>query len=439
MSLRAELRVLSGARAGHVERLQTQTLRLGRAADAELRFDPERDREVSALHATLTLENGAWWLRDAQSTNGTFVNGQRIEQPTALRNGDRLTIGRGGPELEFVIPSATPSGRTQELHVVRGRARRWQVAAVLSALALTAVIAALLLWSRGERRAWERERRALLAARDSVLAATDATVGRLQGQMDGLADALRAAQGEVRRIAERLERDGKQAPQLQAELKGAIAELNSQRSAAAIDYETIRRGNEKAVAKLYAESASGALTAGTAFAVRSDATLLTNRHLVQDEDGTHARRIAIQFALSDQVWPARILHIDQENDLALIKVDAIVGGVPTVQAFSDGSNPPRAGTPMLSIGFPLGGESIPSDRVGKTIIKPLIGAAVVASVGPKEMEALGYGATGSSGSPLFDGSGAVVGVVLGGRSEAGKHYLVAIPASAAQRLLSRLR
>lgn len=49
--------------------------------------------EVSRRHARLRSEAGGYIVEDLGSTNGTFVNGQRISGPVALRPGDRIQLG----------------------------------------------------------------------------------------------------------------------------------------------------------------------------------------------------------------------------------------------------------------------------------------------------------------------------------------------------------
>lgn len=58
------------------------------------------DDFVSANHAMLTFRGRSWFIEDQRSTNGTYVNGHRIERPVALSYGDELTIGRVRMRLE---------------------------------------------------------------------------------------------------------------------------------------------------------------------------------------------------------------------------------------------------------------------------------------------------------------------------------------------------
>ncbi|HZT07936.1 MAG TPA: FHA domain-containing protein [Chloroflexota bacterium] len=75
---------------GHTIPLDAVT-RLGRSADNTIVLD---DDYVSAAHAIVLLHGGRWWVRDAGSTNGTIVNGSRIDGETALSEGDTLQIGQ---------------------------------------------------------------------------------------------------------------------------------------------------------------------------------------------------------------------------------------------------------------------------------------------------------------------------------------------------------
>ncbi|MDN5348047.1 MAG: hypothetical protein PWP65_1611 [Clostridia bacterium] len=54
---------------------------------------------VSARHALILQQGGTWYIQDLGSTNGTYVNGIRIEEAVELRPGDIIKIG--GVTLEM--------------------------------------------------------------------------------------------------------------------------------------------------------------------------------------------------------------------------------------------------------------------------------------------------------------------------------------------------
>ncbi|MFQ5590933.1 MAG: ATP-binding protein [Phycisphaerae bacterium] len=51
------------------------------------------DHSASRRHAEIRRDNGSWVLRDLNSANGTFLNGQRVRSAVALKHGDRIRIG----------------------------------------------------------------------------------------------------------------------------------------------------------------------------------------------------------------------------------------------------------------------------------------------------------------------------------------------------------
>src|SRR2546425_439179 len=85
-SLPMYLIVLGGGIPGAMLKLSSGGTRLGRALDNGLHL-PERS--ISRHHAFFKIEDGRAWLTDLGSTNGTFVNGERIveDRPVLLRDG----------------------------------------------------------------------------------------------------------------------------------------------------------------------------------------------------------------------------------------------------------------------------------------------------------------------------------------------------------------
>ena len=51
------------------------------------------DETMSAHHARLVHHHGQWWLEDLNSTNGTFLNGERLNTPAVIITGDEFKCG----------------------------------------------------------------------------------------------------------------------------------------------------------------------------------------------------------------------------------------------------------------------------------------------------------------------------------------------------------
>ncbi len=80
---------------------------IGREETAQLVLD---DEKVSRHHASVQcLPDGRAILTDLGSTNGTFVDGKRIDKPTPLNGGERVKIGETVIEVSVAEPSGTPT------------------------------------------------------------------------------------------------------------------------------------------------------------------------------------------------------------------------------------------------------------------------------------------------------------------------------------------
>lgn len=63
---------------------------VGRATNNAFTVD---DAYASLYHAELVFDDRTWWLVDLDSTNGTFLNGQQIEDRARLTDGDVVQFG----------------------------------------------------------------------------------------------------------------------------------------------------------------------------------------------------------------------------------------------------------------------------------------------------------------------------------------------------------
>ncbi|MGH9057585.1 MAG: FHA domain-containing protein [Acidimicrobiales bacterium] len=79
------------ARKGHEFPL-SEELTVGRAAGCGVSL-PD-DTFVSQLHARVFRHDGAFYVEDLGSTNGTYLNKKKVSTPSSVRKGDKLKIGR---------------------------------------------------------------------------------------------------------------------------------------------------------------------------------------------------------------------------------------------------------------------------------------------------------------------------------------------------------
>ncbi|MEX2530021.1 MAG: FHA domain-containing protein [Gemmatimonadota bacterium] len=436
------LRILRGTRAGDEVSLSGVRMLIGRDPSADLRLDPDTDLAASKQHAELRREAGGWSVRDLGSRNGTFVNGVRAEGPVRLEPGDVIRFGGQGPEARFEM-EASVTARVRARTAVATRRLRWIVGVLL---ALTAGAAVALLLSHGDRLSWERERDQLRATVDSLLQQEDRSAADLEGEVEALVAALEQSQDEVGAIRDELARreeagvgSSDDVAALRRELEEATQALARQQMAATLDFRGIEDANRPAVVLVFVEGADGQVVSGTGFSVRDDALLVTARHLLEGPGGqVDPGRIAVQFSDSEQVWPARLLATSDTEDLALLQAENIRGAVPTVQGLNARPDTVQSGSPVASLGFPLGGGSTPAEAMTgrRPAVRPLLGAGVVRDVTRSHIEIQGFGEPGASGSPVLDARGEVIAVVSEGRRGPRGGVLVAIPANRVRALLT---
>lgn len=87
--MRIQLEVLGGPLDGYIFQFNKR-VQIGREGDVALGVD----RFVSRHHAVLEPTVGGVILEDTGSTNGTFVDGERLHGSTTLRNGQEFIVGK---------------------------------------------------------------------------------------------------------------------------------------------------------------------------------------------------------------------------------------------------------------------------------------------------------------------------------------------------------
>jgi len=105
------LTMAQGPTPGKVFELVKDILTIGRDVSNDVVIN---DAEVSRHHARLTRQVGGYMLEDLSSTNGTFVNGQRLIGPRPLGRGD--TVGLG--ETVILGYEVVPAGDSGQATVV---------------------------------------------------------------------------------------------------------------------------------------------------------------------------------------------------------------------------------------------------------------------------------------------------------------------------------
>ena len=445
----AQFRFLSGARAGEVATFRKAYIGLGRHPLSDVRFDAERDLDVSSRHAAIVRHGATFSVRDLGSKNGTFVNGERITGDVVLHDGDVIGFGPQGPSVEFRVLAA--EGESDAVSGARARraSAALRVVAELAHLRRTTKLLIGLLglalvgfgWSQWAAARDARDLVALQARADSLNREARRLLSRFQSELESVRDALRESQAEVARLRGELATagSGSGAPsvaRLRAQLDTAEARQRGLAGAAAVDYRAISRNNQDAVALLVVKYSDVEVFTGTAFAVDSQGTLVTNKHVLVGEAGDRRPlAIAVKFSGSKQWFQGRFVGVADTADVGVLRVD-VRGGTPRVLGLVDRAGGLQRGDPVAIIGYPLG-EDLPMERQGQ-VADPTLTVGTVSKVLSHVVQVDGYGAPGSSGSPIFDRGGYVVAVLYGGNRESQGKIIYGVPATAVIAYLTQL-
>lgn len=202
-------------------------------------------------------------------------------------------------------------------------------------------------------------------------------------------------------------------------------EARVQRAVTSVDFAAIHARNGSAVARV-ASDLDGTPAAGTAFGLSADGALVTNRHVVVAASGARARRVRVIYANTAEWLPAHVTRVSGTDDLALIQLDA-PGRHPAVTGVSPNGLLARAGSPAAAIGYPPAVDA-PLEGTGqRPAARTTTMAGMIGRLLPDLLEIDAYAGRVSSGSPVFDARGDVVGVVYGGAPESKGRIVYAVP------------
>jgi S1-C subfamily serine protease len=455
--VRVQVKFLSGARVGQVEAFRKAYVGLGRHPLSDVRFDAERDLDVSSRHAAIIRKADGFILQDLGSRNGTFLNGTRVTTDTPLQDGDVIGFGANGPALEFhaipaeagdelattaasaprdlmpATPAAAPRSSTAvriAVEVARQTAQLRRTTKVLIVfLVITAGTFGWLQWQAGRR---TRDLLQLQARADTLMREARQLSSQFQSQLKGVRDALAESQAETARLRHEVAGSSSDASSL-GRLRMQLDDAERRQRAligavGGVDYRAISHRNQDAVAMVLVEFSDTERYSGTGFAVDSNGTVVTNKHVLVGEDGTLTpRRIGVIFSGSAQMWRGEMIGVSPEADVGVLRV-TIKGGTPRVAGIAPTRQGIERGDPVAIIGYPLGFD-LPMEAQGqRPIAEPTLTVGTVSKALAAVIQVDGYGAPGSSGSPIFDREGKVVGLLYGGQQESQGKIIFAVPA-----------
>lgn len=464
--MKAIFTYLTGGRAGQAVVVEKSYAMLGRAPQADVRFGPDHDLPVSGRHAAVVFRDGEWILRDLASTNGTFVNGERLSGEHQLGDQDLIRLGDGGPMLRFgivrdgwrpsagdmpavaapatdadeqipvsiprtplITATATPPGEGRFVAPVTATSRRapW----VMAVLVVTVVgaLGGLAVWKERASRGAVDERAVLLSQADSLFATLEA-IGRRDTRIGGVLDGAKAETARLRSRIRRAPRD----QQVLAPLRDSLVRLSTSfekiAAAAALDARQLAAANEGSVTLVEATYEDGTSRTAAAFTARLAAggiVLVTVQDVLRDSAGHRPVSITVLPRGAAKALRTRALAAHSALNIAILELPrgASAASAPTL-ASSVGEA--LIGQAAVIVGYPR----VRQETAGAVPAQATALAAVnIANDKLLQLEPMGPAL--APGSPVLDRSGTVIGMLLPGGSD---HLLDAVPATAIAAFLS---
>jgi S1-C subfamily serine protease len=161
-------------------------------------------------------------------------------------------------------------------------------------------------------------------------------------------------------------------------------------------------------------------SAGSGFLVQPDGVIVTNYHVI-----AHTKQATVRLANQDAFDAVEVLDLDKRKDIAVIKIKAV--GLPYLNLGQ--SSAVEVGQPIYSLSNPLG------------LLQNTLSEGIVSGIrqgdGYRYFQITAPISHGSSGSPIFDSSGKVIGIAVS-TIEEGQNLNFAVPIDYASGMLSSL-
>jgi S1-C subfamily serine protease len=330
---------------------------------------------VSALHCELTITGGSYRLKDLDSSNGTFVNGDRISE-VKLKPGDTVHMGTAAFVLtngrlerqssrDVSATRAEPVGSVPNRSSV-SRGSKSPVIAVISAVAIAAIVALVIVSQSTED-----------VSPKPVEPATTLKVVPTANTSIPTATTSKPTTTTTLKIVTTIQ---------ETNLYNKPSDIEAKITAA-----------EKAVVKIVCPTKSAnsvSVGSGWPMKVGNKILLVTNHHVIEDCLNFNEGQVLVDSAPGGEepdIEFGNVISFDEENDLAIIEVDIDIEPLLT-------AGPPKKGHWVMAIGNP---SSSGTDSVTFGIVSNLNGKEIVtdAAINP-----------GNSGGPLINAEGRVVGV-----------------------------
>ena len=149
-----------------------------------------------------------------------------------------------------------------------------------------------------------------------------------------------------------------------------------------------------------------AVGTGTGVVLSPDGIVLTNNHVIRGATGITATDVG-----NGQTYPVDVLGYDRNSDVAVLRLRG-AAELPTARLAGPGTV--TVGEPVTGLGFPGGGNLTRASGVVRALDRGIVASDDLTGSSERLDGLIGYDADtrpGSSGGPLVDGDGQVVGIV----------------------------